>query len=76
MHVIYTSKGMSKKFGVRIIYTSKGMSKKFGARIILRCALSTGKYGISKNQARKEYPTYNKKRKANWIGIILHRNYL
>jgi len=28
MPVICTSKGMSKKFGVRVIYTSKGMSKK------------------------------------------------
>jgi hypothetical protein len=39
MHIIYTSKGMSKRFGVRVIYTSKGMSK------ILGCALSTEKYG-------------------------------
>ena len=49
MRVIYTSKGMSKKFGVRVIircvlsiekyvmrviYTSKGMSKEFGVRVI------------------------------------------
>jgi hypothetical protein len=31
---------------VRVIYTSKGMSKKFGVRVIHRCALSTGKHGV------------------------------
>jgi len=34
MHVIHTSKGMSKKFGVRIICTSKEMSKRFGVGVI------------------------------------------
>jgi hypothetical protein len=45
MHVIYTSIGMSKKFGLLIIYTRKGMSKKFGVHIIHGCTLPTGKYG-------------------------------
>jgi hypothetical protein len=34
------------RYGVRVIYTSKGMSKNFGVCVIHRCALSTGKYGI------------------------------
>jgi hypothetical protein len=33
-------------YGVRVIYTSKGMSKNFVVRVIHRCALSTGKYGV------------------------------
>jgi hypothetical protein len=27
------------------------------------------------SQGRKEHPTYNKQRKADWIRHILHRNY-
>ena len=30
---------------MRVIYTSKGMSKKFGVRAHIRCALSIEKYG-------------------------------
>jgi hypothetical protein len=31
---------------------------------------------ITKSQGREEYPTNNKKRKANWIVHVLRRNYL
>jgi hypothetical protein len=31
---------------------------------------------ITKSQGGEEYPTYDKKRKANWIGHILRRNCL
>ena len=31
---------------------------------------------VTKSQGREEYPTYNKKNKANWIGHILRRNCL
>jgi hypothetical protein len=31
---------------------------------------------ITKNKEGKEYPTNNKRRKANWIGHILRRNCL
>jgi hypothetical protein len=32
---------------MRVIYTSKGMSKKFGCALYIRCALSIEKYGMS-----------------------------
>jgi len=32
---------------MRVIYTSKGMSKKFGCALYIRCALSIEKYGTS-----------------------------
>ena len=32
--------------------------------------------GVLHSQGGEEYPTYNKKRKANWIGHILHKNCL
>jgi hypothetical protein len=28
------------------------------------------------NKSRQKYPTYNKKKEANWIGHILSRNYV
>jgi hypothetical protein len=38
--------GVCVRHQVYIIYTSKGMLKKFGVRVIHRCVLSTRKYGI------------------------------
>jgi hypothetical protein len=32
---------------MRVIYTSKGMSKRFGCALYIRCALSIEKYGIT-----------------------------
>ena len=31
---------------------------------------------LQRTSKRDEYPTKNKKRKANWIGHVLHTNYL
>ena len=39
-------------------------------------ALSCKKLIITRNQKGEEYPTCDKKRKANWIGHILRMNYL
>jgi len=37
---------------------------------------SCGKWSITKNKGEEEYPTYNTKWKANWIGHILRGNCL
>jgi hypothetical protein len=37
---------------------------------------SCEKLSITQSQGGEEYPTYNKKKKANWIGHIVRRNRL
>jgi len=33
-------------------------------------------WSVTKSQVEEEYPTYSKRRKGNWIGHILRRNFL
>ena len=58
---------------MRVIYTSKGMSKKFGCALYIRCALSIEKYGMSAVLPQVDTLSICEIRKENLESFSLYR---
>jgi hypothetical protein len=60
---------------MRFAYTSKGISKKFWVRVIIRCALSIEKYGISLQSTSMEVTRQQPAWMYRYINICLFKDH-